>query len=216
MSDITLNDLLTAYANGIFPMSEDRDDPEIFWVDPKRRGVLPFDQFHVPRRLARTIRSSDLEIKINSAFRDTMIACSKSRPGRLSTWINDQIIDLYTGLHEHGFAHSVEAWRDDKMVGGLYGVSIGGAYFGESMFSAEADASKIALVYLVARLVYGGYRLLDVQFVTDHLQQFGVVEISKSVYKTRLAEAIAVEADFYSMPVDWSGAKVMQSITQTS
>ncbi len=216
VTSITLNDLLTAYASGIFPMSEDSQDSEIFWVDPKRRGVLPLDGLHIPRRLKRTIRSSDLTIRVDHAFKDCMHACSKSRPGRRSTWINDQIIELYTGLYEVGYAHSVEAWRDDQLVGGLYGVSIGGAFFGESMFSFEQDASKIALVYLVARLVHGGYRLLDVQFVTEHLQKFGVIEISKADYKKRLTEVIVVEADFYSMPLDWTGSKVLQSMTQTS
>ncbi len=216
MPSITLNDLLAAYASGVFPMSEDRRDPNIFWVDPKRRGILPLDGFHIPRRLGQTLRSSNLSIRIDSAFERCVLACSESQLGRRSTWINDQIIQLYTGLYEIGHAHSVETWRDDTMVGGLYGVSLGGTFFGESMFSDERDVSKIALVHLVARLIYGGFQLLDVQFVTEHLKQFGAIEISKAKYKALLADAILVDADFYSMPVDWTGPRVLQSITQTS
>jgi leucyl/phenylalanyl-tRNA---protein transferase len=170
--------LLQAYAVGIFPMAESAEDDEVFWVDPDPRGVLPLEQFHVPKRLRRTVRQEVFEIRCDSAFEAVLRACAEPAGDRPSTWINPEILRLYSGLHRIGAAHSVEAWMGRELVGGLYGVSLAGAFFGESMFSRVTDASKVALVHLVARLRAGGYRLLDTQFVTQHLQQFGAVEIS--------------------------------------
>ncbi|MGI9491093.1 MAG: leucyl/phenylalanyl-tRNA--protein transferase [Geminicoccaceae bacterium] len=190
--------LLYAYASGLFPMADDREDPSIHWVDPERRGMIPLDRFHVPRRLARIIRQQRFEIRTDTAFSDVILACAESRPNRPRTWLNDELIGLYCDLHELHYAHSIECWRDDKLVGGAYGVSLGGAFFGESMFSLERDASKVALAALVDRLNQGGYRLLDTQFLTDHLSQFGAVEISRDAYQRRLKEALGVQAVFYS------------------
>ena len=170
--------LLAAYAAGIFPMAESADDPELFWVDPRRRGILPLDAFHVPKRLRRVVRQGGFEIRCDSAFEEVIRGCAEATEKRPNTWINDEIVRLYAGLFARGSAHSVEAWRDGMLVGGLYGVAIGAAFFGESMFSRAADASKVALVHLAARLRLGGYRLLDTQFLTPHLAQFGGVEIT--------------------------------------
>ena len=216
MASLTLNELLNAYANGIFPMSEDRDDPVLYWVDPDMRGVLPLDDFHIPRRLSRIVKSDKFHITVDGDFRACVEACSESRPGRLTTWINDEIVELYTGLHQNGYAHSVECWFEGKMVGGLYGVALGAAFFGESMFSTETDASKVALVHLVGRLIAGGYLLLDTQFVTEHLEQFGATEIPREEYKKSLRRVITKEADFYALQLEASGVKILQSITQTS
>jgi len=216
VADITLTDLLDAYASGIFPMSEDRYDPEIFWVDPRRRGILPLEDFHVPRRLARTVRADPFAIKIDSDFDACVLACAEPQPERGTTWINDTIIELYTGLHRAGFAHSVECWREGALVGGLYGVALGAAFFGESMFSRATDASKVALVHLVARLKCGGFLLLDTQFVTEHLLQFGAKEIPRTEYRKLLAVAVGGKGTFSAMPGDYSGARVLQSITHTS
>ncbi|MEX2616521.1 MAG: leucyl/phenylalanyl-tRNA--protein transferase [Alphaproteobacteria bacterium] len=194
---LTPDMLLRAYAIGVFPMAEDRDDPELFWVDPRLRGVIPLDGFHVPRRLARTIRSGRYHVTFDHDFHTVIESCAEASEGRQQTWINDRIITLYTTLSHMGYAHSVECWRDDELVGGLYGISLGGAFFGESMFSRARDASKIALVHLVARLIAGGYTLLDAQFITSHLSQFGATEIPRAEYRIRLADALKVNADFY-------------------
>lgn len=196
MLELTPDMLLRAYAIGVFPMAEDRDDPELFWVDPRMRGVIPFDQMHVPRRLARTIRSGRFQITFSQDFEGVIEGCAEKVEDRPRTWINDRIITLYSSLYHMGHAHSVECWRDGQLVGGLYGVSLGGAFFGESMFSRERDASKVALVYLVARLIAGGFTMLDTQFITNHLSQFGAMEIPRSEYRVRLADAIKTEADF--------------------
>ncbi len=216
MNRLTPQILLRAYAAGVFPMAEDRDDPTLFWVDPEERGVLPFETFHVPRSLAKTIRHDPFEVRIDSAFVQVIESCAAPARGRETTWINDEIIALYSGLFDMGHAHSVECWQDDCLVGGLYGVSLGGAFFGESMFSRETDASKIALVHLVGRLLAGGFQLLDTQFVTEHLSRFGAIEIPREEYHRRLALAGAVEADFYRLPAGTGGAGILQSITQTS
>lgn len=216
MSDIDAEVLLRAYAYGVFPMAESRDDPELYWIDPEARGVLPLDAFHVPKRLKRTIRQRPFEVRIDTAFREVMLGCAEAAPNRDGTWINQRIVSLYCELHERGRAHSVECWKEGELVGGLYGVSLGAAFFGESMFSRVTDASKVALVYLVARLIRGGYRLLDTQFVTSHLQQFGAVEISRDKYRVRLAEATAAKGDFYSLPEEAGPDEVLQSVTQMS
>jgi len=208
--------LLRAYQHGIFPMADAADDPEIFWVEPKRRGLLPLDGIHCPKRLARTIRQNKFSVSADQAFRDVIRACGAARPIRPSTWINDIIIDGYCALFEQGNAHSVEVWFEGKMVGGLYGVSIGGAFFGESMFSTMTDASKVGLMHLISRLKLGGYRLLDTQFFTDHLGQFGAIELPQAAYLQRLAPATAINADFNKAGAYLDGATVLQSITQTS
>jgi leucyl/phenylalanyl-tRNA--protein transferase len=182
--------LLQAYATGIFPMAESADDPELFWVDPRHRGVLPLDSFHVPRRLKRVLRRADVAVRCDTAFEAVMRGCAEASETRPSTWINDEIVRLYSALFAHGAAHSVECWHDGQLVGGLYGVSLGAAFFGESMFSRVTDASKIALVHLVARLRLGGYRLLDTQFLTPHLAQFGGIEIPRARYHRLLAGAL--------------------------
>jgi len=182
--------LLRAYAAGIFPMAESADDPELFWVDPKRRGIIPLDAFHIPRRLRRLVRQNAFEVRCDSAFEEVMRGCAESSDKRPNTWINDEILELYAGLFERDAAHSVECWHEGELVGGLYGVSLGAAFFGESMFSRVTDASKVALVHLVARLRHGGYRLLDTQFLTPHLAQFGAIEISRARYHRLLADAL--------------------------
>jgi leucyl/phenylalanyl-tRNA---protein transferase len=182
--------LLNAYRTGVFPMAESADDPGLFWVDPERRGILPLHAFHVPRRLRRVVMQDRFEVRVDSNFAGTLAACAEAAENRPSTWINDQIVQLYKELHERDNAHSVECWQDDALVGGLYGVSIGGAFFGESMFSRVPDASKVALVHLVSLMRVGGYRLLDVQFVTSHLAQFGAIEVPRAEYRRLLAEAL--------------------------
>lgn len=196
MDSFDAEDLLRCYARGVFPMADSRDDDEIFLVDPERRGVLPLNRFHIPKRLARTVRADVYEIRFDTAFHEVVAACAEPRPGHPETWINDPIRRLYGRLHGMGCAHSVECWQGDQLLGGLYGVSLMGAFFGESMFSRARDASKVALVHLVARLIAGRYRLLDTQFITEHLTQFGAEEISRTEYRKRLGAALAVEARF--------------------
>ena len=196
---LTPDILLAAYAAGIFPMAETADDPELFWVDPHRRGILPLDAFHVPRRLARTVRQRVFEIRCDSAFEAVVRGCAEATEKRPNTWINDEIVRLYGALFARRAAHSVECWRAGGLVGGLYGVSIGAAFFGESMFSRENDASKVALVHLAARLRAGGYRLLDTQFLTSHLARFGAIEVSRARYHRLLAAALRGRATFPSL-----------------
>ena len=212
MADFTLDDLIACYRTGIFPMSDARDDEYLFLVDPPLRGVLPLDGFHIPSRLARTVRKDDYVVRIDSAFTQVIELCAESASDRASTWISHSIQALYQALFARGLAHSIEVWRDDTIVGGLYGVSIGGAFFGESMVSRATDASKIALVHLVARLKAGGYALLDCQFQTDHLRQFGVVEIPRAAYRKQLARAIDLKCDFYELPGHTSGAIALDVI----
>lgn len=188
--------LIRAYAAGIFPMSERRDDPEVFWVDPKMRGILPLDDFHIPKRLRRTVRQNRFEIRCDHAFPAVIAACAQSGKGRQDTWINAEIEQAVIELHQMGYAHSVECWRDGELLGGLYGIALGAAFFGESMFSRATDASKIALVHLVARLRLGGFRLLDTQFVTEHLKRFGAIEIPARDYLRYLEDALKFEARF--------------------
>lgn len=209
--------LLRAYAYGVFPMAESQDDPELYWIDPEQRGILPLDGFHVPRRLARTVKTGAFTVTADKAFADVMRGCAAPGPDRDGTWINDRIFALYAELYERGDAHSVECWLDGELVGGLYGVSLGAAFFGESMFSRARDASKVALVHLVGRLKAGGYRLLDTQFVTEHLKQFGAVEIPRTEYRRMLHDAVVRDADFYCWPLDGvSPILALQSSTQTS
>ena len=187
--------LIAAYCQGIFPMAH--DSGEIYWYDPNPRSIIPLDTFHVPARLARTVRRGRFEVRVDSCFREVMRACAEPAPGRESTWISNELIDAYTALHQLGLAHSVEAWCDGRMVGGLYGVAIRGLFAGESMFSHERDASKVALVHLVERLRRGGFALLDTQFVVGgHMRQFGAIDIPRAEYKRRLARALQVAATF--------------------
>lgn len=195
--DLTPDMLLRAYAIGVFPMAEDRDDPDLFWIDPRIRGVIPLDGFHIPRRLRKSIRSNRFRVTFDQDFEGIMDGCAESTERRPRTWINDKILTLYTALHRMNHAHSVEVWDGDRLVGGLYGVTLGSAFFGESMFSRERDASKVALTHLVARLTFAGFRLLDTQFVTKHLQKFGAREVPRSEYRALLAEALNHEADFF-------------------
>jgi leucyl/phenylalanyl-tRNA--protein transferase len=188
--------LLRAYAVGIFPMAESRDEREIHWIDPDHRGILPLDAIHVPHRLKRLLRRGDFEVRCDTAFHQVIDACAKPSPGRRETWINPTIERLYVALNEMGFAHSVECWQDGRLCGGLYGVALGAAFFGESMFYRVTDASKVALVHLAARLDKSGFTLLDTQFETPHLRQFGVVEVSREVYRDRLARAVRTPAQF--------------------
>lgn len=196
MIELTPRLLLRAYAMGVFPMAETAESLELHWFDPERRGVLPLDGFHVPRRLRRVVRQGRFEVRVDGDFGAVIRACAEQTATRPNTWINEGIERLYRGLHDMGHAHSVECRRDGRLVGGLYGVALGTAFFGESMFSREAEASKVALVHLVARLRHNGFTLLDTQFVTEHLRQFGAVEIPRRRYRARLAEALTRRADF--------------------
>ncbi|GLK80750.1 leucyl/phenylalanyl-tRNA--protein transferase [Methylopila turkensis] len=216
--ELTPEVLLKAYACGIFPMAESADDPGLFWIEPEVRGVIPLDGFVVPERLARTVRADVFEVRIDTAFDAVLDGCAAPAPGRMKTWINDRIRSLYGGLHEIGHCHSVEVWRDDRLVGGLYGVRLGSAFFGESMFHTERDASKVALVHLVARLRRGDFRLLDTQFVTDHLRRFGAVETPRRDYHRLLDDALVPEADFFAWPKDRrvSGAEALAALSEPS
>ena len=216
---VTPSLLLRAYACGIFPMADSADDPALYWVEPRLRGIIPLDAFHLPRRLARTVRSDIYEIRIDTAFEDVIAGCAAARPGRRATWINDTIRTLYGELFRLGHVHTVEAWRERELVGGLYGLQLGAAFFGESMFSIARDASKVALVHLVARLKAGGFTLLDTQFLTEHLAQFGGVEVARDDYVSLLQSALRRDASFRSFaddrlqtprPVD--GATVLASL----
>ncbi len=211
-----VDDMIACYRRGVFPMADARDDQRIFLVDPDRRGVIPLQGFHIPRRLARTVRANTYQVRIDTAFNGVVEACAAARPGRLETWINGPIQTLYGELYRQGLAHSVECWLGSELVGGLYGVSIGGVFFGESMFSTARDASKVALVHLVARLITGRYGLLDAQFITEHLSQFGAVEISRADYQAQLGLALSRASDFYRMAAYADGAGVLQAISQAS
>ena len=213
-SEITPEVLLRAYACGIFPMAESAEDPTLFWVEPEMRGVIPLDGFRISSRLARTVRSDAFTVTVNTAFKAVIAGCASPQPGREDTWINKRIRDLYIGLHELGHAHSVEVWENDDLVGGLYGVSLGRAFFGESMFHRARDSSKVALVHLVARLITGGFELLDTQYVTEHLRSFGAVEVSRRRYTALLDKAIRGEANFQKLPLDRpiSGARALAII----
>lgn len=216
MIEITPQVLLKAYSCGIFPMAESAYDSALYWIEPQHRGILPLDQVHVPRRLKRTIRSCGFTVKVDSEFDGIIEGCAASRPGRRSTWINSRIRQLYRELFELGHCHTVEVWDRQRLVGGLYGVALGGAFFGESMYSVERDVSKIALVHLCGRLIAGGFVLLDTQFVTDHLRQFGTVEVGRGEFQTRLEEALKVSADFHRLPHDASYEDILAQIESLS
>ncbi len=200
--EITPDVLLKAYACGIFPMAESADDPALYWIEPDTRGIIPLETFHVPARLARTIRSTSYTAHVDRDFDAVIDGCAAPKQDRARTWINVRIRRIYRALFDRGHCHTVEVYDDDRLIGGLYGVSLGRAFFGESMFHRERDASKIALVHLVARLKVGGYRLLDTQYVTDHLKTFGAVEVPKRRYHRLLEEALHGQADFAALPVD--------------
>lgn len=214
--EITPDLLLQAYRIGVFPMGERRDDPKLYWLDPRLRAVLPLDGFHLSRRLARTVRTGPFEVSVNTAFLDVMRACAEPRPGHPESWINEPILELYGELFRRGHAHSVECRVDGKLVGGLYGVSVGAAYFGESMFSRERDASKVALVHLVARLIKGGFRLLDCQFMTEHLRGFGAIEVPREAFKALLADAIDRPASLQRELGGEDPCAIVQASTRTS
>jgi leucyl/phenylalanyl-tRNA--protein transferase len=199
--EVTPDLLLRAYSIGLFPMAESRDNPTLHWLDPQMRGHLPLDTFHLPRRLLRTVLTGPYRVTVDHDFAATIAGCAAPAPGRPDTWINPAIERLFTELFDMGYAHSVETWQDGVLVGGLYGVALGGVFFGESMFSRARDASKVALAHLVARLRMGGFTLLDTQWVTSHLAQFGAAEIPRDAYRQRLAEAISQEALFDPDPV---------------
>ena len=189
--------ILRAYGCGLFPMAESKAERDVFWVDPETRGVIPLDRFHVPRRLARTVRAGRFRITVDRDFPRVMRGCARRTGRRPESWINGPIFEAYCALHRQGHAHSVEAWQDEALVGGLYGVVLGAAFFGESMFSTERDASKVALVHLVSRLTAGAFTLLDTQFVTPHLKRFGAVEMTRARYLSQLADALTRSATFY-------------------
>jgi leucyl/phenylalanyl-tRNA--protein transferase len=236
---INPEELLLAYRLGIFPMAESRTAEDVLWVRPHERGILPLDKFHVPKRLARVVRSNRFQITANAAFDEVIRACAESQPDRRETWINDAIVDVFVALHRRGFAHSIETWHDGRLVGGLYGLSLGAAFFAESKFSRATDASKVALVHLAARLKGGGYMLLDAQFPNPHLEQFGAVTVTEERFQFMLARALATTGNFYGLagagdapggageapaagavPVPGAGAasgsSVLQVITHTS
>lgn len=216
--------LLRAYAIGVFPMADDADADDVVWVEPRRRGIIPLDRFRLPRDARRLLRQECFEHRIDTAFDEVVAACAEARPGRESTWINSQIRTGYSALHDRGFAHSVECWRGKDLVGGLYGVRLGGAFFGESMFTRETGASKVALGHLVARMRAGGFVLLDTQFLTEHLARFGAVEVERDTYRRLLDTAVQKGANLFALgaqgtstvagPV--SGNDILQALTHTS
>ncbi|HWL83398.1 MAG TPA: leucyl/phenylalanyl-tRNA--protein transferase [Roseomonas sp.] len=198
--EITPDLLLRAYRAGLFPMAESRAGRRLYWLDPELRGILPLDGFHLPRRLRRTVLSGAFTVTADADFSGVIAGCAAPAPGREDSWINPEIERLFTELHEMGHAHSIEVWGGGALLGGLYGVALGGAFFGESMFSRARDVSKVALVHLVARLRLGGFTLLDTQFITEHLAQFGTIEIPRAEYKQRLAEALALPTRWLAAP----------------
>jgi len=217
MSELQPELLLQAYAVGVFPMAQGRDDPRLFFVDPDKRGILPLDEFHISRSLRKTVRKRAFEVAWDRDFEATIDGCAEATDRRPDTWINPEIRRLYLALFARGHAHSVECWRDGALVGGLYGVRLGGAFFGESMFSRSTDASKVALVHLVARLQASGFTLLDTQFITDHLKRFGTREIPREEYHELLTRAIAAPVQFDVASDDWPSVEaLLQAATQTS
>ncbi|MEM9210418.1 MAG: leucyl/phenylalanyl-tRNA--protein transferase [Pseudomonadota bacterium] len=215
MSDKSLTPqvLLAGYASGVFPMAHNQDDPDVFWVRPERRGIFELDRFHISRSLKRRLLRNEHRVRINTRFEAVLAACAD----RETTWISQPIFDLYVQLHRMGVAHSLEVYdRNDALWGGIYGVALGGAFFGESMFSSATDGSKIALAYTIARLRHGGFTLFDTQFLTDHLARLGAIEISRSDYEVRLQAALTERADFAALSEGTDVHSVIQLITQTS
>jgi len=212
--DITPQVLLKAYACGIFPMAESADDPALYWIEPRHRGVLPLDNIHISRRLAKTIRNSPYAIRMDTDFSGVINGCAGDSPMRPSTWINQRIRELYGALFDTGHCHTFEAWDGEQLVGGLYGVHLGGVFFGESMFSNSRDASKIALMHLAARLIKGGFRLLDTQFVTQHLAQFGAREVSRDEFQKLLDDGLKTEAKLGDRNICLKGADVIEIIRE--
>lgn len=210
MTSITPQVLLQAYAAGVFPMAESASDPALYWVEPDERGVIPLQGFHISRSLRKRVKQQPFDIRIDTAFKDVIALCAAHSETRKETWINKRIIALYSQLHKMGCAHSVETWLDGELVGGLYGIRIGSAFFGESMFSRATDASKVALVHLVARLKFGGFTLLDAQFVNPHLLQFGTQAVAKADYHKLLEPALEKDADFFAFMADGDGAKTLE------
>jgi len=214
--EITPQVLLKAYACGIFPMAESADDPGMFWVEPEKRGIIPLEKFHISKSLKKSMRRGTYEIRVNTVFNEVVAACAGEGIERDNTWINQRIHALYSELHAMGHCHSVEAWNNGILVGGLYGVALGGAFFGESMFSKMTDASKVALVHLVFRMKSGNFQLLDTQFSTKHLEQFGAVEIHRDDYQDLLTEAMQYEADFFAYDGGATSDVILQSFNQMS
>lgn len=210
--EITPQVLLKAYSCGIFPMAESASDPALYWIEPQHRGILPLDAARFPKRLLRTVRTTPLTVKVDTDFEGVIEGCAAPRPGRATTWINKRIRVLYRELFEMGACHTIEVWNGPRLVGGLYGVALKGAFFGESMFSYERDASKIALVHLVARLIHGGFTLLDTQFVTEHLKQFGTIEVDRDEFQTRLERALRVEGDFHALAREPNAHEVVRIV----
>jgi len=208
--------LLRAYAAGIFPMGETRTSPDVFWVEPKIRGVIPLESFHLPRSLAKTIRADRFTVTADRAFAEVMAGCAEPARDRDNSWINPTIVEAYTALHARDAAHSIECWADGKLAGGLYGVKIGGAFFGESMFTRQRDASKVALAHLVARLRFGGFTLLDTQFLTDHLESFGGRAIPRAKYRAQLASAVAGSGDFGALDTGFLAPATARDATTVS
>lgn len=216
MIEITPQVLLKAYSCGIFPMAESADDPALYWIEPQHRGILPLGSVHIPRRLARTVRNDTYRVSIDTDYDGVIEGCAAERAGRRSTWINSRIRLLYRELFRLGHCHTVEVWDEERLVGGLYGVALGGAFFGESMFSYARDASKVALVHLVGRLLAGGFTLLDTQFVTDHLRQFGTVEVDRDEFHRQLDGALKHTADFLVLPRETPGAAILDIVERAN
>jgi len=216
MTKITTELLLRAYVSGIFPMAETKKSDKIFWVDPEKRGIIPLEKFHLSKRLSKTIKTTPFTITYDKVFLKVIRACSSESKGRNKTWINGQIMALFENLHHHKLAHSIECWDGNELVGGLYGLALGGVFFGESMFHHKTDASKIALIYLVARLNKGGFKLLDTQFITNHLKQFGAIEIPRKDYLEMLDLDLNEDANFYCLKSDVPPSSILQLVTQTS
>ncbi|WP_439542239.1 leucyl/phenylalanyl-tRNA--protein transferase [Hyphomicrobium sp.] len=216
MIEITPQVLLKAYSCGIFPMAESADDPALYWIEPQHRGILPLTTIHVPRRLARTVRNETYRVSIDTNYDGVIEGCAAERAGRRSTWINSRIRLLYQELFRLGHCHTVEVWDGERLVGGLYGVALGGAFFGESMFSYARDASKVALVHLAGRLLAGGFTLLDTQFVTDHLRQFGTVEVDRDEFHRQLDGALKHAADFLLLPRETPGAAILDIVERAN
>ncbi len=214
MTSITPQVLLQAYAAGIFPMAESAHDPALYWVEPDERGVIPLIGFHVSHSLAKRVKQRSFEVRIDTSFNQVIAACAAKSESRKDTWINKRIITLYSQLHKMGCAHSVEAWQNGELVGGLYGIRIGAAFFGESMFSRATDASKVALVHLVARLKFGGFRLLDAQFVNPHLLQFGTKAVKKAEYHKLLEPALEQDANFFAFRGDEDPMQVLAAAVE--